>query len=70
MRKQIIGERYCLTFMFVADGWVRAIVVDPVGHRLYFASFGGVEVINVDGSSRTKLFNTMALGLAVDLKAG
>ena len=51
---------------------MRAIVLDPVGDRLYFASYGGggVEVINVDGSSRTKLVADSAFSLAVDLKAG
>ena len=51
-----------------------AIVVDPVGDRLYFAAGdGGVGVINVDGSSRTKLTDNRtitAVSLAVDLKAG
>ena len=47
-----------------------AIVVDPVGDRLYFAGADGVEVINVDGSNRTRLAKDSAFQLAVDLKAG
>ena len=47
-----------------------AIVLDPAGDRLYFARPGGVEVINVDGSNRTKLVADSAISLAVDLKAG
>ena len=47
-----------------------AIVVDPAGDRLYFAGGDGVEVINVDGSNRTKLVPNSAFSLAVDLKAG
>ncbi len=70
MRKQIIGERYCLSFMFVAGQWVYAIVVDPARDRLYAAGDGGVEVFNVDGSNRTKLLDDSTLSLAVDLKAG
>ena len=46
------------------------IVVDPVADRLYFTGYGGVEVINVDGSNRTKLFVGSASGLAVDMKEG
>ncbi len=50
---------------------MEAIVVDPVGNRLYFAAGKrGIEVINVDGSSRTKLFDEVALSLAVDLRKG
>ena len=50
---------------------MKAIVVDPVGNRLYFTTdYGGVQVINMDGSSRTELFYDVASGLAVDLKAG
>ena len=47
-----------------------AIVVDPVGDRLYFAGGDGVEVINVDGTNRTRLANVSVSQLAVDLKAG
>ena len=47
-----------------------AIVVDPVGDRLYFGGNDGIEVINVDGSSRTRLTDDNMQGLAVDLKAG
>ena len=70
MRKQIIGERYCLIFVFVAGGMVNGIVVDPARDRLYFADDKGVQVINVDGSNITKLFDGYTRSLAVDLKAG
>ena len=70
MRKQIIGERYCLSFISVAVQSVHGIVVDPARGRLYVAYFRGVEAINVDGSNRRKLFYTDAHCLAVDLKAG
>ena len=46
------------------------IVFDPAEDRLYFVGYGGVEVINVDGSNRTKLVADSAISLAVDLKAG
>ena len=49
---------------------MNAIVVDAARDRLYFAGLGGVEVINVDGSNRTKLLDGNTLSLAVDLKAG
>ena len=70
MRKQIIGERYCLSFMFVADGRVYAIVVDPARDKLYFAGNKGFEAISVDGSNGTKLLDGDTHSLAVDLKAG
>ena len=47
-----------------------AIVFDPVGDRLYFGGSDGLDVINVNGSSRTKLVDGTALTLNVDLKAG
>ena len=47
-----------------------AIVLDPVGDRLYFSSPGGVEAINVDGSNRTKLADNFTISLAVDVKQG
>ena len=47
-----------------------AIVFDPVGDRLYFGGSDGIEVINVNGSSRTKLVDGITLTLTVDLKAG
>ena len=49
---------------------MHAIVFDPVGDSLYFANIEGVEVINVDGSNRTKLVDDTAYSLAVDLEAG
>ena len=55
--------------MFVAGAWVREIVVDPVGGRLYIANILGVEVINMDGSNKKKLLYHNVYGLAVDVKA-
>ena len=47
------------------------IVVDPVRDRLYFAlRKGGLEVINVDGSSRKWLADDFVYSLAVDVKEG
>ena len=48
-----------------------ALVVDPVGERIYFAAGNrGVDVINVNGSNRIKLFNDTVYCMAFDLKAG
>ena len=70
MRKQILSERYCLYFMFVAGGSVYAIVVDPARDRLYVGGGKGFEVFNVDGSNTIKMLEGSTFSLAVDLKAG
>ena len=58
-------------FIFIVGSRVVALVVDRDGSKLYFATAPKtIEVINVDGSDRKKLFDHNGMAVAVDLKKG
>ena len=50
---------------------MKSIVVDPVGEKLYYLDKKAIQVINVNGSTRTQLHPHIgAYGMDVDLKKG